>query len=112
MALGTTAISEYPESYEPDIVVIGTGPGGGAAAYALSRMDRGKKIVVLERGGLHTSDEFNQRERDMVPALYQGPGFRLTDEFGVVILQGSLVGGTAVLNHGICYKVPPRVTRE
>lgn len=104
-------ITNYPKNYEPDIVVIGTGPGGGAAAYALSQKAQGKKIVVLERGDLYTSEDFNQKERDMMPALYSGRGFRLTDEFSVAILQGNLVGGSAVLNHGICYKVPSPVTR-
>jgi len=105
-------IKDYPGGYAADIIVIGTGPGGGAAAYALSLGAEGKKIVVLERGELYTSDDFNQLERDMVPALYRAPGFRPTDEFGVVVLQGSLVGGTAVLNHAICYEVPPKVTLE
>jgi len=103
-------VKDYPDDYEADIIVIGTGPGGGAAAYALSMEAKGKKIVVLERGNLYTSEDFNQLERDMVPALYRTPGFRPTDEFGVVVLQGSLVGGSAVLNHGICYEVPPKVT--
>ncbi len=103
-------IDEYPQGYEADIVIIGTGPGGAAAAYALSKEAKGKNIVVLERGDLYTSDDFNQKERDMVPALYQWPGFRLTDELGVAVLQGNLVGGTAVLNHGICYEVPRHVT--
>ncbi|MEE9542436.1 MAG: NAD(P)-binding protein, partial [Thermodesulfobacteriota bacterium] len=105
-------ISKYPDGYEADIVIVGTGPGGASAAYALSREAKGKKIVVLERGDLHTSEEFNQRERDMVPSLYQWPGFRLTDEYGIAVLQGNLVGGSAVLNHGICYKVPEMVTKD
>lgn len=32
-----------------DIIIIGTGSGGGTIAYALAKS--GKKILILERGG-------------------------------------------------------------
>lgn len=38
-----------PQSYSADIVIMGSGPGGSALAYALK--DSGADVLVLERGG-------------------------------------------------------------
>jgi choline dehydrogenase-like flavoprotein len=105
-------ISECPDDYAPDVIIIGTGPGGATVAYTLSQKLKGKKIAVLERGDLYTSDEFDQTERNMLPKLYQKPGARFTDDFGIAIIQGSLVGGSATLNHGVCYEAPHQVTKH
>ncbi len=110
-------VDDYDIEEEVDVCVIGTGPGGSAATWALSERykeqlkDGSKKIVMLERGGLHTSDEFDQREAKLLPALYQSP-LRFTDDFGIALVKGSLVGGSAVLNDAICFEAPAQVTRE
>ncbi len=110
-------IKEYDVEGEVDVCFIGTGPGGSAAAYALSErykeeLESGdKKIVMLERGGLYTSDEFNQKEIPLYPTLYQRPP-RFSDDFGIVLVKGSMIGGSAVLNDAICFEAPSRVTRQ
>lgn len=49
--------ADIPVAYEADIVVVGAGPGGFAAALQAARM--GRSVVVVERfdmpGGVHTS---------------------------------------------------------
>ncbi len=110
-------VDEYDIEGEVDVCIIGTGPGGSAAAYALSErykeeLGKGdKKIVMLERGGLYTSDEFSQKEKTLLPALYQNP-LRFSDDFGIALVKGSLVGGSAVLNDAICFEAPSRVTQD
>ncbi|MCP5115180.1 MAG: hypothetical protein GY953_30480, partial [bacterium] len=109
-------VGEYDIEEEVDVCIVGTGPGGSAAAYALSERYKEelksgkKKIVMLERGGLYTSDEFNQKEASLSGALYQSP-WRFSDDFGVALIKGSLVGGSAVLNDAICFEAPAPVTR-
>lgn len=61
MALTTQTIAEparqIPVAYDADVVVVGAGPGGFAAALQAARM--GAKVVLVERfdmpGGVHTS---------------------------------------------------------
>ncbi len=42
---------------EADVIIIGTGAGGGVSAEVLSQA--GLKVVMIEEGGLYTSDDFN-----------------------------------------------------
>lgn len=56
-AIVTTAAHDIPLGYSADIVVIGAGPGGFAAALKAARM--GADVLVVEKfdmpGGVHTS---------------------------------------------------------
>jgi hypothetical protein len=53
----TTPARRVPVAYDADVVVVGAGPGGFAAALQAARM--GARVVVVERfdmpGGVHTS---------------------------------------------------------
>jgi choline dehydrogenase-like flavoprotein len=101
-------INEYPDNDEVDICIIGTGPGGGALAYTLNSKLKEKKIVILEQGDLFTSDEFNQMEKDMVPALYHT---RFTDDFGIGFNQARMVGGSAVISDALCFELPKEAAK-
>ena len=63
-----------PLQLETDVVVIGSGAGGGMLALKTSQA--GLRTVVLEEGGNHSPAEVNQREGDMLPRLFQDRGGR------------------------------------
>ena len=64
-----------------DIVIIGSGAGGGTVAQALAPMVRdGIRILVLEKGPRLRDDEFTGTELDMSGALYEDNGGFLTAE--------------------------------
>lgn len=44
-----------------DVIIIGTGPGGGTLAYMLA--PSGKKILLLERGGYLLREKENLNSR-------------------------------------------------
>jgi choline dehydrogenase-like flavoprotein len=90
-----------------DVCVIGSGAGGAVMAEKLAT--RGKKVVVLEDGGYHTSDTFTLEERWAIPRLYQEAGTRATVDGSLAILQGRAVGGTTVINWTTCFRTPKRV---
>ena len=62
-----------------DVVIIGSGAGGGTVAQELAPLARdGKKILVVEQGPRFAAGEFNGRELEMAPALYEDDGGFLT----------------------------------
>jgi choline dehydrogenase-like flavoprotein len=90
-----------------DVVVVGSGAGGAMAARELCRA--GLSVVLLEEGGHHTHADFNQREGDMLPLLFQDGGGRATADGAVAILQGRGVGGSTVHNTNLCKRAPREV---
>lgn len=100
------AISE-DRTVSCDVCVIGSGAGGAVTAQRLSAA--GKRVVILEDGGFHTSDTFTLREKDMYPRLYQEAGARGTSDKSIGILQGRAVGGTTVANWTTCFRTPEHV---
>lgn len=90
-----------------DVCIVGSGAGGAVLAARLSAA--GKKVIVLEDGGFHTSDRFDMTERNMFPRLYQELGARATADQSMMIVQGRAVGGTTVVNWTTCFRTPKRV---
>lgn len=93
--------------YEADAVVVGTGAGGGMALRELARA--GLRVIALEEGGYHTPADFNQREDDMLPLLFQDRGARTTRDLGIRVLMGKGVGGSTVHNTNLCKRTPPEI---
>lgn len=94
-------------SIEADIVVCGSGAGGGMAARELARS--GLRVVVLEEGGDHVASDFTQREDEMIPLLFQDMGGRRTEDLGVLILSGRGLGGSTVHNTNLCKRTPAEI---
>ncbi|HEX9638426.1 MAG TPA: GMC family oxidoreductase [Acidobacteriota bacterium] len=97
-------------SVATDVAIIGSGPGGGVAAARLAAA--GLKVALLEEGPAVGAADFNQRERDMVPLLYQERGLRHTRDLAFSILQGRAVGGGSNVNWTTCFEPPPAVLSE
>ncbi|GAB3247557.1 GMC family oxidoreductase [Chitinimonas naiadis] len=90
---------------EADVVIVGTGAGGGVSAEILAQA--GLKVVLLEEGGLHyASRDFKLSEADAYPALYQESAGRQTKDKGITILQGRTVGGSTVVNWTSSFRTP------
>jgi choline dehydrogenase-like flavoprotein len=83
-------------SLEADVVIVGTGAGGGTAAEILSRA--GLHVVMIEEGPLLSSSDFHMLEREAYPNLYQESASRQTKDKGITILQGRAVGGSTTVN--------------
>ena len=99
--------SETDLVLEPDVCVVGSGPGGAMVASRLARA--GAKVVVLEEGGYHRKDEFDMQEATAFPRLYQDRGNRATADLSISVLQGRAVGGGTVVNWTTSYRTPDDV---
>ena len=93
-----------PNTLECDVVVVGTGAGGGITAELLARA--GLRVVMVEEGPLKTSTDFNQLESEAYPTLYQDSAARKTDDKGINILQGRCVGGSTTVNWTSSFRTP------
>ncbi len=84
-----------------DIVVIGSGAGGGTVAKELSPLCRdGLRIVVLECGPRLKDEEYTGREMEMAERLYFEAGGVLTEDGSVTLAFGRAYGGSTVVYTG------------
>ncbi len=95
---------EQDQTLEADVVIVGSGAGGGVSAEILAQA--GLKVVVVEAGRLHSSDEFNMQEDRAYRNLYQEAGAMATADGGISILQGRAVGGSTVVNWTSSFRTP------
>lgn len=90
-----------------DVVIIGTGAGGGMAAEVLALA--GLRVILLEEGGYHTSDDFTMREVPSFGRLYYEGGIRQTKSKGLAVMQGRTVGGGTTVNWTSALRMPDRI---
>jgi len=93
-----------PEKMVCDVAIIGSGAGAGISAELLARA--GLQVVIIEEGPLKSSSDFNQKEAEAYPALYQESAGRKTFDKGVTILQGRCVGGSTTVNWTSSFRTP------
>ena len=105
---------------EYDVVVVGSGYGGGVAASRLARS--GRRVCVLERGKEWLPGDFPAKESDLIgevqvdlPGKHIGSRTALfdihnNDDISVVV--GCGLGGTSLINANVSLRVNPRVFDE
>jgi len=89
---------------EADVVIVGSGAGGGTSAEILSAA--GFRVLIVEEGPLKTSRDFRMQEHEAYPTLYQEGIGRLSKDGAVTILQGRAVGGTTLINWTSSFRTP------
>lgn len=89
---------------EADVVIVGSGAGGGVTAEILALA--GLNVLIVEEGGLNSSSNFKMREAQAYPELYQEGAARKTRDKTINILQGRTVGGTTVVNWTSSFRTP------
>ena len=107
----TTPVAEATLPDEADYVIIGSGAGGATAAYRLAcQVADPSQIVVIERGSrLQPLQDFSDSEMDMLAKVYKEGGLQQTKKFSMSILQGECLGGSTVINNGVCFQMPASI---
>jgi choline dehydrogenase-like flavoprotein len=92
---------------EADVVVVGTGAGGGAFAGEIAAS--GRSVVLVEEGAFVDPSEYDGDPVRMSMKLYRSHSMTASvGRPGIALPLGCTVGGTTVVNSGTCHPPPPR----
>lgn len=121
MARLSSSLGDLDTRYE--IVVVGSGYGGGVAASRLARA--GRQVCVLERGREYALGEFPndmasaageaQATTPETPRGHLGSPLGLFDfhvERDYTVLRGCGLGGTSLINAGVALEADPKVFED
>jgi choline dehydrogenase-like flavoprotein len=89
---------------EADVVIIGSGAGGGVTAETMALA--GLQVIIVEEGALKSSKDFKMREAQAYPTLYQESASRKTLDKAINIMQGRSVGGSTTVNWTSSFRTP------
>ena len=98
-----------PMTLEADVVVVGSGSGGGVVAAELA--SAGRSVVVLEAGPFVDEGAMPTDELDAYSRLYLNHGLLATWDAAILLLAGSGVGGGTLVNW-MTTIAPPASVRE
>ena len=115
------ATSPPPKTLEPveitgdttlecDVVVVGSGAGGGTAAAVLQKA--GLDVIVLEAGDYHAEEDFDGDELSGFARLYLNGGGMASVDQSVGLLAGATLGGGTTVNYTYCFRTPDDVREE
>ena len=89
--------------HDADVVVIGSGAGGAVAAANLA--DQGYKVLIIEAGPHYPSTRISTWELGMASRLFKDGAIQTTRNNDLIVFQGRVVGGSTVINNGICLRL-------
>ncbi|WP_436533561.1 FAD-dependent oxidoreductase [Actinoplanes sp. HUAS TT8] len=95
---------------DADVVVIGSGAGGGLIAGRLAAT--GARVVVLEAGRYRGESDFHQLELAAYQQSYRRGGPTPTADQNITLMTGAGLGGGTVINWTNCIRTTDRVRRQ
>jgi len=106
----TPYVPTADEVLETDVVVIGSGAGGGTVAGVVA--SGGKDVVVLEAGGATSERDYVQLEIVAGAGMMYKGGVALTADSNVGLLAGHTLGGGTTINWQNCVRPTDAVLQE
>jgi choline dehydrogenase-like flavoprotein len=95
---------------EADVVVVGSGAGGGVVAGTLAQ--QGLKVVVLEAAGYFNESDFKQLELVAYQDMYWRGGPTPTADGNFSLQAGTTLGGGTTINWTNCLRTYPWVREQ
>jgi choline dehydrogenase-like flavoprotein len=95
---------------EADVVVVGSGAGGGVVAGTLAQ--QGLKVVVLEAAGYFNESDFKQLELVAYQEMYWRGGPTPTADGNFSLQAGTTLGGGTTINWTNCLRTPDWVREQ
>jgi choline dehydrogenase-like flavoprotein len=99
-----------PMTLEADIVVVGSGAGGGVVAAEAA--EAGRSVVVLEAGPFVDEASMPRDELEAFSRLYLNHGLLATWDASITMLAGSGVGGGTLVNWMTSIEAPASIREE
>jgi len=104
-ALNIKTTFDTDETKNVDVCIIGTGAGGAVVGYHLAQS--GLKVLMLEKGDYYSHDDIKSETREEnLHKLWKNRGAQLTRLPLLAITQGECVGGSTIINYGMCFRIP------
>jgi long-chain-alcohol oxidase len=94
---------------ECDVVVVGSGAGGGPVAGVLTAA--GLDVVVVETGGYYDDADFDGSELTALRGFYAAAPTASKDE-SIGLIAGSCLGGGTVVNYTTSFRTPGPIREE
>lgn len=107
VASDATGDADEPIVIDADVVVVGSGAGGGVVAAALAKA--GRSVVVLEAGPFSDERTMPCDELDAFDRHYLDHGLTTTWDGAITMLAGTGVGGGTLINWMTCIDAPASV---
>ncbi|KAF2715770.1 GMC oxidoreductase [Pleomassaria siparia CBS 279.74] len=101
---------DEPEIIETDVVIIGSGCGGGVCAKNLA--EAGNRVIVVEKAYHWTPDHFPMSDADGWNHLFMNGAFISSDDTTLSVVTGQSWGGGGTVNWSASLQTQGFVRRE
>ncbi|KAF2815869.1 long-chain fatty alcohol dehydrogenase [Mytilinidion resinicola] len=99
-----------PEIIETDVVIIGSGCGGGVCAKSLA--EAGSRVIVVEKSYYWSPDHFPMTEAEGWGHLFTDGAYLATDDTSVSVITGQTWGGGGTVNWSASLQTQGYVRKE
>lgn len=99
-----------PEILETDVVIVGSGCGGGVCAKNLA--EAGHRVMVVEKAYHWTTEHLPMTERDASVHLFANGGVEAVDDNSIAVIAGQAWGGGGTVNWSASLQTQAYVRKE
>lgn len=101
---------DTPETIETDVVIVGSGCGGGVAAKNLA--EAGHRVIVVEKSYHYSTRYFPMGLNEGFTHLLENAGSTMSNDGSVAVVAGSAWGGGGTINWSACLQTQSFVRQE
>ncbi|KAL8823321.1 MAG: hypothetical protein Q9191_005965 [Dirinaria sp. TL-2023a] len=88
--------SDQPEVLETDVVIVGSGCGGGVCAKNFA--EAGHRVMVVEKAYHYPPEHLPMSEADAQVHLFMNGGMEMSDDNSIAVIAGQAWGGGGTVN--------------
>lgn len=103
-------VSQEPATLETDVVIVGSGCGGGVCAKVLA--EAGLRVLVADKGYYFPPEQLPMPQAEAMHHLFENGGFVVSADSSVNAVAGSCWGGGGTVNWSVALQTQGFVRRE